>query len=208
MAAFFANLRNTVIAGGVLALLVMAFFWWQNGGATATFWLGLVRWCHVLCGVMWIGLLWYFNFVATPTMPNIPAELRPALGKYITPKALFWFRWAAMGTILFGILLAHLKGYLLQAYTLDAYDPAGSFTDVGAELIGLGMWMGTVMWFNVWFLIWPAQQKALGIAGAYANIPAEEKAAAAKTAGLFSRVNTMLSIPMLLCMVGATHFFA
>jgi uncharacterized membrane protein len=208
MAAFFSNLRNTVIAGIVLALIVIALFLWLAGGTSPAFWVGLVRWFHVLCGVMWIGLLWYFNFVATPTTPSIPAELRPALGKYITPAALFYFRWAAMGTILFGILLAHLNGYLLQAYTLDAYDPAGSFTDVRSELIGAGMWLGTIMWFNVWFLIWPAQQKALNIANKYPDLPAEAKAAAAKTAGLFSRINTMLSIPMLLCMVGATHFFA
>jgi uncharacterized membrane protein len=208
MAAFFSNLRNTVIAGCVIALLVITLFLWLSGGATTAFWLALVRWFHVLCGVMWIGLLWYFNFVATPTTPKIPAELRPALGKYITPAALFWFRWAAMGTILFGILLAQLNNYLAQAYTLDAYDPAGSFTDPKSEIIGIGMWLGTIMWFNVWFVIWPNQQKALNIAGKYPDLAADDKAAAAKTAGMFSRINTMLSIPMLLCMVGATHFFA
>jgi uncharacterized membrane protein len=208
MSAFFSNLRNTVLAGVVLALLVIAAFLWLNGPPTTAFWLALVRWFHILCGVMWIGLLWYFNFVSTPTTPKIPAELRPALGKYITPAALFWFRWGAMGTILFGIILAQLNGYLAQAYTLDAYDPAGSFSDPKSEIIGLGMWLGTIMWFNVWFVIWPNQQKALNIDNKHPELSADDKAAAAKTAGMFSRINTMLSIPMLLCMVGATHFFA
>ena len=130
MAAFFSNLRNTVLAGVVIALIVIALFLCSPADRRAAFWLGLVRWFHVLCGVMWIGLLWYFNFVSTPTTPKIPTELRPALGKFITPAALFYFRWAAMGTIFFGLILAQLNGYLLQAFTLDAYDPAGSFTDV------------------------------------------------------------------------------
>jgi uncharacterized membrane protein len=212
MAAFFANLRNTVLAGVVLAVLVIALFLAGGGLATTTveqIGLGLVRWVHVLCGVMWIGLLWYFNFVSTPTMAQIPTELRPALGKYITPAALFWFRWAAMGTIVFGILLSGMKGHLAQAYTLDAYNPSGeSFSDMSDVIIGIGMWLGTIMWFNVWFLIWPNQQKALNIANKYPHLAADDKAAAAKTAGLMSRVNTMLSIPMLLCMVGASHFFA
>ena len=206
MAAFFSNLRNTVIAGVVLALGIFILHFEMQGGVLGmAFWAATIRWLHVLCGVMWIGLLWYFNFVATPTMPQIPVELRPALGKYITPAALFWFRWAAMGTIFFGIILAQLNGYLLQAYTLDAIEGFAVPKSIG---IGIGMWLGTIMWFNVWFLIWPAQQKALNIGGKYADLSAEEKAAAAKTAGLFSRINTMLSIPMLFCMIGATHFFA
>jgi uncharacterized membrane protein len=154
---------------------------------------------------MWIGLLWYFNFVSTPTTPSIPAELRPALGKYITPAALFWFRWGAMGTIFFGIILAWLNGYLLQAYTLDIVDTSGPFSTVTYLLIGIGMWMGTIMWFNVWFIIWPCQQKALNIGGKYPDLSADAKAAAAKTAGMFSRINTMLSIPLLFCMAAASH---
>ena len=163
MAAFFANLRNTVIAGFVLALIVL-FICIIMGGldlASLAFWMFIVRWLHIICGVMWIGLLWYFNFVSTPTMPKIPAELKPALGKFITPAALFWFRWGAMGTIVFGIILAWMNGYLLQAYTLDR--DARRFATTSYVLIGIGMWLGTIMWFNVWFVIWPNQQKALNI---------------------------------------------
>jgi uncharacterized membrane protein len=210
MAAFFSNLRNTVIAGFVLALLVVILHLAMqtvpiDWSVTNAFELALLRWAHIICGVMWIGLLWYFNFVSTPTTPSIPQELRPALGKYITPAALFWFRWGAMGTIVFGLILAYLKDYLLPAITLDATE---HFTDEAKLIIGIGMWLGIIMWFNVWFIIWPAQQKALNIGGRYPDLPAEAKSAAAKSAGMFSRINTMLSIPMLLCMVGATHFFS
>ena len=208
MAAFFSNLRNTVIAGFVLALIVfIVHFEMQGGSLTIVFWLYLVRWLHVIAGVMWIGLLWYFNFVSTPTTPQIPAELRPALGKYITPAALFWFRWAAMATILLGLLLAQLNGYMPQALTLDAYDPVGSFTDEKSMIIGIGMWFGIIMWFNVWFVIWPNQQKALNIANKYPDLSADDKAASAKTAGMLSRINTMLSIPMLFAMVAAQNIY-
>jgi uncharacterized membrane protein len=204
MAAFFSNLRNTVIAGVLLAVLMFVLYVQTEGFDAMSFWPFLVRWLHVISGVMWIGLLWYFNFVSTPTTPKIPAELRPALGKYITPAALFWFRWAAMSTIVFGIILAQLNGYLVQAYTLDAVD---GFTVPKAISIGIGMWLGTIMWFNVWFLIWPAQQKALNIGDKYAGLSADEKAAAAKTAGMYSRVNTMLSIPLLFAMVAAQNIY-
>ncbi|MGD0144721.1 MAG: urate hydroxylase PuuD [Rhizomicrobium sp.] len=203
MAAFLSNLRNVVIAGFVLALIILGIRWEQAGvHIDSTFWMFITRWLHVICGVMWIGLLWYFNFVATPTMPTIPDELKPALGKYITPAALFWFRWAAMGTIVLGIILASLNGYLLQAYTLDAVDAGGAFSNATYLTIGIGMWFGTIMWFNVWFVIWPNQKKNIGITPA---TPDEIKAAA-RIAGLTSRVNTMLSIPMLYCMAGV-HFY-
>ena len=127
-----------------------------------------------------------------------------ALGKYITPAALFWFRWSAMSTIVLGAILAYMNGYLLEAYTLDAIE---GFSDLKNILIGTGMWLGTIMWFNVWFIIWPNQQKALNINNAYASLPADQKAKAARTAGQASRINTMLSIPMLFCMVAATHIF-
>jgi uncharacterized membrane protein len=206
MAAFFSNLRNTVIAGIVLALIVLGIHWSQVGVTVGdtTFWMFVLRWLHIICGVMWIGLLWYFNFVSTPTMPQIPAELRPALGKYITPAALFWFRWSAMGTIVFGIVLAALNGYLLQAYLLDSNE---GFANPSTLMIGIGMWLGTIMWFNVWFLIWPAQQKALNIGGKYSDIAPAAKAAAAKTATMYSRINTMLSIPLLFSMVAAGHLY-
>jgi len=204
MAAFFGNLRNTVIAGVVLAILMFLLYVKIQGYDATTFWPFLVRWLHVLSGVMWIGLLWYFNFVSTPTTPSIPAELRPALGKYITPAALFWFRWGAMSTIFFGIILAYMNGYLVQAYTLDANE---GFVNPKAISIGIGMWLGTIMWFNVWFLIWPNQQKALNIDNKYPDLSADAKAASAKTAGMFSRINTMLSIPMLFAMVAAQNIY-
>jgi uncharacterized membrane protein len=206
MAAFLGNLRNVVIAGFILALIVLAIHWSQTGIVTdQTFWQFLARWIHVISGVMWIGLLWYFNFVAATTMPKIPDDLKPALGKYITPAALFWFRWAAMSTIVFGIILASLNGYLLQAYTLDALDANGRFSDPRYLLIGIGMWLGTIMWFNVWFVIWPNQQKALNINNSYPELTKDARGAAGKTASMFSRINTLLSIPMLFCMVGASH---
>lgn len=202
MTAFLGDLRSVVIAGFVLALLVFLLYLRIQGFDGATFWPFLVRWLHVISGVMWIGLLWYFNFVSTPTTPKIPDELRPALGRYITPAALFWFRWAAMSTIVFGLILAWQNGYIAEALTIDSI---GGFADPRAILIGIGMWLGIIMWFNVWFIIWPNQQKALNIAGAYPDLGKEAKAAAAKTGGQFSRINTLLSIPMLFCMVGAQN---
>jgi uncharacterized membrane protein len=155
----------------------------------------LVRWFHVLSGVMWIGLLWYFNFVQIPNMPKIPDEQKPAIGKVIAPAALFWFRWAALFTIVWGLIQAWQLGYISDALAL------GFTSKSAAHLsIGIGMWMGIVMAFNVWFIIWPNQQKALGMV----DVPAEEKPAAARTAMLFSRTNTMLSVPMSYAMV-AVH---
>ena len=203
MAAFLSNLRNVVIAGFLLALVVLAIHWQQVGVHLDNgFWMFFIRWLHIISGVMWIGLLWYFNFVATPTMPTIPEELRPALGKYITPAALFWFRWAAMSTIGFGIVLAGLNQYLIQAYTLDIIDSGGAFSNSAYLMIGIGMWLALIMAFNVWFIIWPNQKKVLGI------VPAQpdEKKRAGRIAGLASRTNTMLSIPMLYCMAGV-HFY-
>jgi len=155
------------------------------------YWPFFFRWLHIMSGVMWIGLLWYFNFVQIPSMPKIPDEQKPAIGKVIAPAALFWFRWAAMATLATGIVVAWLNGYLMEAYTLNP----------GAIKIGLGMWLGTIMWFNVWFVIWPNQKKALGIVEA----SPDEKKKAARTAMLFSRTNTMLSIPMLYAMASASH---
>ena len=151
----------------------------------------IVRWLHVMAGVMWIGLLWYFNFVQTPSMPKIPDEQKPAIGKVIAPAALFWFRWSALATVILGLLLAYMNHYLVQALTLTK----------GVHAIGIGMWLGLIMAFNVWMIIWPNQKKALGIV----TVSPEEKAAAAKVAGMTSRINTMLSIAMLYCMVAQSH---
>src|SRR5215470_15237591 len=201
MAGFFANLRAVVITGFTLAILLFLLWVSRGGFEPVQFWGFLLRWLHVVSGVMWIGLLWYFNFVSTPTTPKIPAELRPALGKYITPAALFWFRWAAMATFLLGLGLAWYNDYILQMVTLDAADPNGAFSTPGFVNIGIGAWLGTIMWFNVWFVIWPNQQKVLGIV----TVSPEEKAKAGKTAGMASRINTMLSIPMLYFMVAQSH---
>jgi uncharacterized membrane protein len=203
VAAFFGNLRNVVIAGFVLAIGVAAIYvGCLHGSLDQAFWLFVTRWLHVISGVMWIGLLWYFNFVQVPTMPSVPAELKPGVTKYIAPAALFWFRWAAVATIILGIGLASMNGYLVQAYTLDAVD---GFTNAAFVLIGIGMWLGTIMVFNVWFLIWPNQQKVLNVGGKYTDIAQPEKDKAARTAMIASRFNTMASIPMLFCMVAASH---
>ena len=157
-----------------------------------------IRWLHVLSGVMWIGLLWYFNFVQIPSMPKIPDEQKPAIGKVIAPEALFWFRWSALSTVVFGVLLAGMNGYLVDGLLLGLNGQAAGHT-----MIGFGMWLGLIMAFNVWFVIWPNQQKALGMV----SVEADAKAKAARTAMLFSRTNTMLSIPMLYAMVAAQNLF-
>jgi uncharacterized membrane protein len=204
VAAFFANLRNTIIAGIVLAVILFLIYLQLQGYDTNRFWLFLLRWLHVISGVMWIGLLWYFNFVSTPTMPKIPAELKPALGKFITPAALFWFRWSAMATLVFGVALAILNHYFKQVITIDASE---GFTNPAYVNMGIGVWLAIIMWFNVWFVIWPSQQKALNIDNRYPDLAQPEKDAAAKTASMFSRVNTMLSIPMLFAMVATSHLY-
>jgi uncharacterized membrane protein len=193
MAAILTNLKNTVIAGFVLVVVAIIIV-----GITIGFpafdhgWFSfLFRWLHVLSGIMWIGLLYYLNFVQVPSMPKIPDEQKPAVSKVIAPAVLFWFRWGAMATLVTGLILAAINGYLLEAILLG-------FTDGGASTpIGIGMWLGAIMWFNVWFVIWPNQKIALGIVDA----PAEAKPKAARTALLFSRTNTMLSLPMLYSMI-------
>jgi uncharacterized membrane protein len=206
--AFLGNLRNVVIAGFVLAFLLVGLYGAVQGFDGPTFELFTLRWLHIICGVMWIGLLWYFNFVQIPTMPKVPDELKKGVTGYIAPAALFWFRWGAMGTIFFGIVLAFREHYLAEAYTLDLSQGLTGWPVVPKFLaIGIGMWLGTIMWFNVWFLIWPNQQKVLNIGGKYSDIAPADKAAAAKTATMFSRINTLLSIPMLFSMVAAGHLY-
>ncbi len=153
------------------------------------------RWLHVLSGIMWIGLLWYFNFVQIPSMPKIPDEQKPAIGKVIAPTALFWFRWSALSTVVTGLILAFLNNYIVQALLL------GYFKGGKETYIGLGMWLGLIMAFNVWNIIWPNQQKALGLVEA----TDDEKKASARIAMLTSRFNTMFSIPMLYFMVAAQN---
>ena len=162
------------------------------------YWAFFFRWLHVLSGIMWIGLLWYFNFVQAPTMPKIPDDLKPAVGKYIAPEALFWFRWAALSTVATGLILAALNRYIGQALALGLTDNVSKHAT-----IGFGMWIGVIMAANVWFIIWPKQQIALGLVEAEAGA----KPAAARMALLASRTNTMLSIPMLYAMVSAQNLY-
>jgi uncharacterized membrane protein len=195
MANILTNLRTTVL---ISVLLALAFFFiyvlaGQGVGLGEPQVLeSLLRWTHVVAGIMWIGLLWYFNFVQIPTMPSIPDELKPAIGKHIAPAALFWFRWGAAFTVLTGLLLALAKGYLVETLTLGALV---GFTP-GFVFMGIGMWLALIMAFNVWFIIWPNQKIALGLVEA----AAEAKPKAARTAMLFSRTNTLLSLPMLVAM--------
>lgn len=190
MAQILQSLYKTLFAGLVLLIIVLFITTSITGNPIqfshvwSTF---VVRWLHVVSGVMWIGLLWYFNFVQIPSMPNIPDEHKPAISKVIAPTALFWFRYAALATVITGLLVAWMQGYIVQALTLQT----------GVVAIGLGMWIALVMAFNVWFIIWPNQKKALGIV----VVEAPEKAKAARLAMLTSRLNTMLSITMLYMMV-------
>jgi uncharacterized membrane protein len=194
MAKFFDSLQNTILAGiGLVVVFVLI----TRGISMDHNWFAfLFRWLHVLSGVMWIGLLWYFNFVQIPGMPKIPDEQKPAVSKVIAPSALFWFRWAALSTLITGLILALMNNYLVPALTLGI----GS-GDMKNTAIGIGMWLGIIMAFNVWMIIWPNQQKALGLVEA----DAEAKKAAAAQAKLFSRINTMLSVPMLFAMVSAQN---
>ncbi|BCW89276.1 hypothetical protein sos41_24340 [Alphaproteobacteria bacterium SO-S41] len=204
MAIILTNLYRTLAAGIVLALVLLAAVIVLGevdigaafGGRIT--WAYLFVWVHVASGVMWIGLLYYFNFVQMIQMPKIPAEQKPAVSKFVAPEALWWFRWAAMSTIVTGLIVAWLRGYLHDAYMLGFADGF----DVPTFFIGVGMWLGTIMWFNVWFVIWPNQKKALNINNAYPDLPQAQKDRAARLAMLFSRTNMMLSIPLLLAMTG------
>jgi uncharacterized membrane protein len=204
MGAILSNLRNTVIAGLVVLVLMVVIIAQVTGEGMLfdhNYYAFVLRFLHVVCGVMWIGLLYYFNFVQIPNMPNIPDDQKPAIGKVIAPAALWWFRWGAMGTIITGLVLAAMNGYIVEALTLGLLDT--EVVDAKNLAIGIGMWMGIIMFVNVWFVIWPNQKKALGIV----EVGAEEKAAAARTAMLFSRTNTLLSFPMLYAMISAQNIY-
>lgn len=194
------SLNRTIIAGIVLAVILFLIMSSLSGGwaLDTYFWSAIFRYLHVLSGILWIGLLYYFNFVQIPNMSKIPDEQKPAIGKVIAPAALFWFRWAALATIITGLIVAYLNGYIHHAMTLGIMGG-----DSKSITIGIGMWLGIIMAYNVWMVIWPNQKKALGIVEA----SADEKAKSARTAMLFSRTNTLLSIPMLLSMVSAQNLF-
>ena len=194
------SLSRTVHYSILLTVILFLGLYFSGGGFVFDqyFFSWLFRFIHVLVGIMWIGLLWYLNFVQIPSMPNIPDEQKPAITKVIAPKVLFWFRWAALATIVSGLIVAYLNGYVHQAMTLGIGSGGGKNT-----AIGIGMWLGIIMAYNVWFIIWPNQKKALGIV----ESSAEEKPIAAKKAMITSRVNTLLSIPMLLTMVAAQNLY-
>ena len=177
-------------------LLFLGLFFGGDLSFDRLFWSWLFRYFHVISGIMWIGLLWYLNFVQIPSMPKITDEQKPAITKIIAPAVLFWFRWAALATIVTGLIVAYLNGYVHQALALGIGSGGGKNT-----AIGIGMWLGLIMAFNVWFIIWPNQKKALGIVEA----TPEEKPAALKKAVIASRINTLLSLPMLLSMVAAQN---
>ncbi len=195
MAGLLTNFRNTIIVSLILAIIMIVMYGVGSPQQfDLAFWQAVFRWAHVFFGILWIGLLYYFNFVQIRKMPDIPAELKPAVSKYIAPEALFWFRWAALFTVLAGILLAFSRSteYAVGVLSLGAtegFDPA--FT-----LMGVGVWLAIIMFINVWGFIWPNQKRALGI------VPADDetKARSARTATLFSRINVLLSLPMLVSM--------
>ena len=200
MSNLLSSLSKTIHASLGLAILLFLLLFYVSGGYDfdQLFWSWLFRLIHVVVATMWIGLLWYFNFVQIPNMAKIPDEQKPAIGKVIAPAALFYFRWAALITVVSGLILAHLNGYLHDAMTLGITSGGGKNTT-----IGIGMWLGLYMAFNVWFIIWPNQKKALGIV----ETDADTKAKSARTAMLFSRTNTLLSLPMLLSMVAAQNLY-
>ena len=193
------SLPKTVhLSIAISILLFLGLFFGGDLSIDRLFWSWLFRYFHVISGIMWIGLLWYLNFVQIPSMPKIPDDQKPAIGKVIAPAVLFWFRWAALATIVTGLIVATINGYVHQALALGIASGGGKDT-----AIGIGMWLGLIMAFNVWFIIWPNQKKVLGIV----EVDAETKAKSAKTAMLFSRTNTLLSIPMLLAMVSAQNLY-
>ena len=200
MAGLLSNFRNTLIVSLILAVVMIWAFGVNSGRELGDvgYWQAIFRWVHVFFGILWIGLLYYFNFVQIRVMPAIPAELKPAVGKHIAPEALFWFRWSALGTVLAGLILAFLRGHAYAVETLSLGLVGGyGEGDGGFTLLGVGVWLAIVMFINVWGFIWPNQKIALGIKDGY---DADAKAKAAKTAMLFSRTNLLLSLPMLTSM--------
>ena len=200
MSNLLSSLSKTIHASLAIAILLFLGLFYLNEGFAfdMLLWSWLFRYIHVIVAVMWIGLLWYFNFVQIPNMGKIPDEQKPAIGKVIAPAALFYFRWAAALTVISGLILATLNGYVHEAMTLGISGGGGKNT-----AIGIGMWLGLYMAFNVWFIIWPNQKRALGMV----ECEPEVKAKSARTAMLFSRTNTLLSFPMLLSMVAAQNLY-
>jgi len=187
MAKILGNFHLALLIG--IVLLLAAMFGLHREAMDDLYWTQFLRYLHVFAGILWIGLLYYFNFVQIPTMPSVPAELKPGISKHIAPAALFWFRWSALATVVLGLLLAEMSqgGYVMRALQLQS----------GFRTIGIGMWLGLIMAANVWFVIWPNQKRALGIVAAEDDV----KAKSASLAMMASRTNLILSLPMLYCMV-------
>ena len=192
MAKILGNFHLALLIGVVLLVAAMVGLHGEAIGADG-YWTQFLRYLHVFAGILWIGLLYYFNFVQIPTMPTVPAELKPGITKHIAPAALFWFRWSALATVVLGLLVAEM--------TQGGYSGRALMLADGYRTIGIGMWLGLIMAANVWFIIWPNQKKALGIV----TVADDAKARAASVAMMASRTNLILSLPMLYCMVGQTH---
>ena len=191
MAKILGNFHLALLIG--IILLVAAMFGLHREAMDGLYWTQFLRYLHVFAGILWIGLLYYFNFVQIPTMPSVPAELKPGITRHIAPAALFWFRWSALATVVLGLLLAEMTQGGYVARSLQLMPPY--------RTIGIGMWLGLIMAANVWFIIWPNQKRALGIVAA----SDEAKAKSASMAMMASRTNLILSLPMLYCMIGQAH---
>ena len=192
MAKILGNFHLALLIGIVLLIAAMVGF--HQGSMDKGYWIDFLRYLHVWSGILWIGLLYYFNFVQIPTMPKVPAELKPGVTKYIAPKALFWFRYSALATVILGLLIIELGQGGAAARVLGFQEPY-------RKVLGVGMWLGLIMAANVWFIIWPNQKKALGIV----TVDDASKAKAASLAMMASRTNLILSLPMLYCMIFGAH---
>lgn len=191
MAKILGNFHVALLLG--IVLLVAAMVGFHQGSMDKSYWIEFLRYLHVWAGILWIGLLYYFNFVQIPTMPKVPAELKPGVSKYIAPAALFWFRWAALATVILGLLIIELRQGGDSARALSLKEPY--------KVLGIGMWLGLIMAANVWFVIWPNQKRALGIV----TVDDARKAKSASLAMMASRTNLILSLPMLYCMIMGAH---
>ena len=195
MASFLNDLRLTISLSLILStLFISLIIYLGDFQGIIIFWIWFLRLLHVIVGIIWVGLLFYFNFIQIPNMVKIPENQKSAISNIIAPSALFWFRWSAMATIIFGIMLAYFQGYIVEAFTLSETH----------WVIGIGMYLGIIMFLNVWLIIWPNQKKVLGII----KVEENEKNLSSKRAFNFSRLNLVLSIPMLISMTVHQNLFA
>ena len=195
MAIFLNDLRLTISLSLILStLFISLIIYLGDFQGIIIFWIWFLRLLHVIAGIIWVGLLFYFNFIQIPNMVKIPDNQKSAISNIIAPSALFWFRWSAMATIIFGIMLAYFQGYIVEAFTLSETH----------WVIGIGMYLGIIMFLNVWLIIWPNQKKVLGII----KVEENEKKLSSKRAFNFSRLNLVLSIPMLISMTVHQNLFA